>query len=141
MGSMANTLTALEARLDAAIAVAVDAQAAVDMARRRVGLTKAPKAFFTAAEMVAELCAAQDRHDAESRIELREITKAVISDCRMRWDHSYKPTPIEKAMTGWPAAFAALEAGRKTGNVVPLPTGQIAEQIVAAARKRRGEIT
>jgi hypothetical protein len=135
-----NTLASLEAQLDRAVDAAVAAQAAVDAARRRVGLSKAPKAFFTAAEMIAELCAAHDRHDAEARIELREITKAVITDCRMRWDASYRPTPLEKAMQKWPAAFkAALDAAKKTDNVVPLPTGQTAEQIIAAGRRRRGE--
>jgi hypothetical protein len=130
-----NTLASLEAQLDRAVDAAIDAQAAVDAARRRVGLSKAPKAFFTAAEMIAELCAAHDRHDAEARIELREITKAVITDCRMRWDGTYRPTPLEKAMMGWPAAFKALDAKQaKTDNVISL-----AQQIAAAGRKRRGE--
>src|SRR6266851_4819779 len=108
MDSMAN-LNALEAALDRAVAAAVDAQEARDVARARAGLPKSPPAFFTASQMIAELCAAQDRHNAESRIELREITKAVISDCRARWDRSYVPTPLDKAMMGWPAAFAALD--------------------------------
>jgi hypothetical protein len=141
---MANhALNALEAQLDRAVDAAVDAQAAVDAARARAGMPKAPKAFFTTAEMVAELCAAQNRHDAESRIELREITRAVISDCRMRWDRSYVPTPLEKAMMGWPAAFAALEAGKQAQAAAPKAKPDnvvsLAQQISAAGRKRRGE--
>jgi hypothetical protein len=133
-----NTLASLEAQLDRAVDAAIDAQAAVDAARRRVGLSKAPKAFFTAAEMIAELCAAHDRHDAEARIELREITKAVITDCRMRWDATYRPTPLEKAMAQWPAAFEAAKqaqaAAPRADNVISL-----AQQIAAAGKKRRGE--
>jgi hypothetical protein len=134
-----NTLIGLEARLDAAVAAAADAQEARDAARARAGLPKAPKAFFTAAEMIAEMCAAQDRHDAESRFETNALISAVITDCRMRWDRSYVPTPLEAAIAKWPAAFAALDGAKKTDNVIPLRTAEAAQQIVEAARKARGE--
>jgi hypothetical protein len=138
-----NTLASLEAQLDRAVDAAVAAQAAVDAARRRVGLSKAPKAFFTAAEMIAELCAAHDRHDAEARIELREITKATIADCRLRWLRGYVPTPLETAMMGWPSAFKALEAGKQAQAAEPKARSDnvvsLAQQIAAAGKKRRGE--
>jgi hypothetical protein len=133
-----NTLASLEAVFDRAVDAAVDAQAAVNTARRRVGLTKAPKAFFTAAEMVAELCAAQDRHDAESRIELREITAAVIADCRYRFDPTYKPDALHRALIELGRSFQedAKRAAATVSNVVPLAT---AREISAASKKRRSE--
>jgi hypothetical protein len=135
-----NILASLEAALDRAVAVAADAQAAVDTGRRRVGLTKAPKAFFTAAEMVAELCAAQDRHDAESRIETNALIRAAIADTRARFDPGFRPDRFHAALIELARSFGEEQKrAKKTGNVVPLPTGQIADQIVAAARKRRGE--
>ncbi|KJC40288.1 hypothetical protein UP09_22545 [Bradyrhizobium sp. LTSP885] len=140
---MANhALDALEVALDNAVAAAVDAQAAVDRARARAGIAKSAPAFVTAARLVAELSAAYDRHNAESRIEMREMMKAVITDCRIRWDRSYQPTGLEKAMMGWPAAFKALDKTHSipsaADNVVKLQT---AEQIIAAGRRRRGEET
>jgi hypothetical protein len=108
------------------------AQAALMAEQTRQGLA-VTREFYTTDEWAAARIA--------ERIELREIVAAAICDCRMRWDGTYRPTPLEKAMAQWPATFAALDGAKKTGNVVPLPTGQIAEQIVAAARKRRGETT
>ena len=124
-------INSLENALSKKVDDAVRAQAALSAARRRLGLFD-PRQIYTAAEM--------DRERAESRIELREIAKAVIGDCRARWDRSYVPTPLDKAMMGWPAAFAALDktqavAPKAQDNVVSLT----AEQIVAAGKKRRGE--
>jgi hypothetical protein len=126
------TINSLEFRLSRALDDARRAQAALTTARRRLGLFD-PRQFFDAADM--------DRALAESRAEMRAIVSAAISDCRMRWDATYRPTSLEKAMTKWPAAFAVLDAAKKTDNVVPLPTGQTAEQIIAAGRRRRGEDT
>jgi uncharacterized protein YecE (DUF72 family) len=131
---MANsTLAAFEAQLDRAVEAAADAQAARDEARHRAGLSASPPAFFTAAEMISALCAADDRH----RAEMREIVAAAITDCRIRWDRSYRPTALEAAMQKWPAAFrAALNAKEaKSDNVVALT----AEQIISAGRRRRNE--
>ena len=126
-------ITALENALSKKIDDALRAQAALSTARQRLGLSD-PAQFYTADEMT--------RERTESRAELRAITSAVISDCRMRWDRSYVPTPLEKAIAQWPAAFAALDAGKQAktlDNVVPLPRGQTAQQIIAAGRRRRGE--
>jgi hypothetical protein len=90
-----------------------------------------PRQIYTAAEM--------DAVHTESRAEMRGMVSAVISDCRSRWDRSYVPTPLEKAMAKWPAAFAALDAAKQVqvagrDNVISL-----AQQIADAGRKRRGE--
>jgi hypothetical protein len=127
-------IRSLEFRLSRALDDCHRAQTALSTARSRLGHPD-PRAFYTADEM--------DAANAESRIELRGMVSAVISDCRMRWDRSYTPTPLEKAIAQWPAAFAALGAAKQAkapaANVVQLPTGQAAQQIIAAGRRRRGE--
>lgn len=124
---MATNLNALEAALDRAVAAAADAQAARDEARARAGLSKAPKAFFTVAEMIGELCNADDRHRAEER----EIVAAVIADCRARFDPSYVPDPMHKALLSLFSKEAVA-----VNNVVPLAS---AREIIEAGRKRRGD--
>jgi hypothetical protein len=124
------TIRSLEFRLSRALDDARRAQKALTAARWRLQLPD-PAQFYTADDM--------DRERAESRAEMRSAVSAAISMCRMRWDATYRPTPLEKSMMGLPAAFKALGAAKKTGNVVPLPTGQTAEQIIAAGRRRRGE--
>ena len=123
------TIRSLEFRLSRALDDCRRAQKALTAARHRLGIY-GPQLFFDAADM--------DRERAESRLELREMMKAVISDCRARWDRSYVPTPLEAAMQKWPAAFkAALDAkeAKAPANVVTLT----AEQIIAAGKRRRGE--
>jgi len=118
-----NTLASLEAALDRAVAVAVDAQAARDEARARAGLPKSPPAFYTTAQMIGELCNADDRNRAETR----EIVAAVIADCRYKYDASYVPDAQHRALL-------ELFGEAPKSNIVPL-----ARAIEAAARKRRGE--
>ena len=124
---MANsTLRSLEAALDRAVAVAIEAQEARDAARARAGRSKAPPAFLTAAQMVSELCAAHDRHRAETR----GIVAAVVADCRHKFDPDFKPDAFHKALIELTASIG--------GNVVPLHAGKAARQIFEAGRKRRG---
>jgi hypothetical protein len=132
---MANhVLNALEAALDRAVEAAADAQAARDEARARAGLTKAPPAFFTAAAMIAEMVAAEDRHRAETR----EIVAAAICEARYRYDPTYKPDAMHRALIELAASFRdeAKRAAATASNVVPLAT---AREISAAAKKRRSE--
>jgi hypothetical protein len=139
MVSMANnTLASLEAALDRAVDAAVDTQAAVNTARRRVGLSKAPKAFFTAAEMVAELCAAQDRHDAESRIETNALIRAAIADTLHKFDPGYRPDRFHAALIELASSFRdeAKRPKATTGNVVLMKS---ARGIIEAGRRRRDE--
>jgi hypothetical protein len=127
-------INALENALSKKIDDCRRAQAALSAARRRLGLFD-PQQFYTAAQM--------DDARAESRAEMREITKATIADCRLRWLRGYVPTPLEKAMAQWPAAFAALEAGKQAQAAAPKARSDnvvsFAEQIAAAGRRRRGE--
>jgi hypothetical protein len=119
---------ALSQKLDAA----ATAQANLFAEQRRQGLALTPE-FFTADAMAAV--------HAESRIELREMAKAVASDCRIKWLRGYVPTPLEKAMMGWPAAFAALDAGKQAQAAAPKADNVVSlvRQIAAAGRRRRGE--
>jgi hypothetical protein len=119
---------ALSQKIDAA----ATAQANLFAEQRHQGLALTPE-FFTADAMATV--------HAESRAELREIVAASIADCRMRWDATYRPTPLEKAMMGWPAAFKALEAAKPAQAAAPRADNVIslAQQIAAAGKKRRGE--
>jgi hypothetical protein len=117
-------IRSLEFRLSRALDDCRRAQAALSTARRRLGLYD-PRRFYTAAEM--------DDERATARIELREITAAVIADCRHRYDSSYKPDRFHAAMIQLAASFR--EGPRS--NVVPLRTGQTAQQIVTADKKRK----
>src|SRR6266702_2609812 len=76
-------IASLEAALDRAVDVAVDAQAAVDEARARARLTKAPKAFYTTAEMISEVCAARMRFVQENfPVALRAIRSQIDPNFR-----------------------------------------------------------
>src|SRR5882724_10812036 len=97
---MAN-LNALEAALDRAVEAAADAQAARDEARARAGLTEAPPAFFTAAEMIAALCEAEDRHRAETNA----LIHAAICEARYLYDARYRPDRQHRAAIERAAAF------------------------------------
>jgi hypothetical protein len=118
-------LNALQFELSRRFEAARVTQAALMAEQTRQGLP-CTRAFYTDDEMTAERIAL--------RIEMHSAVSAAISMCRMRWDTTYRATPLERATMGWPAAFKALDAAKKTGNVVPL-----ASAIEAAGRKRRGE--
>ena len=90
--------------------------------QRRQGLAVSQE-FYTADEMTAERIAAH--------IELREVTAAVIADCRHRYDPSYAPDPMHKALL----SLFSKEA-EAVNNVVPLAS---AREIIEAGRKRRGD--
>jgi hypothetical protein len=125
---MANhALTALEAALDCAVAAAVDAQTARDEGRRAARLPKSPPAFYTTAQMVAEMCKADDRHRAEER----EIVAAVIADFRHMYDPTYVPDSMHRALL----SLFGTEA-KTVDNVVRLAS---AREIIEAGRKRRGD--
>jgi hypothetical protein len=120
---------ALSQRIDAA----ATAQANLFAEQRRQGLTLTP-GFYTADEM--------DAVNAAARIELREIVAASIADARYLLDRTYKPDKQHQAWIAFAASFAAeaKRAKAPAANVVQLPTGQTAEQIIAAGRRRRNEV-
>jgi hypothetical protein len=146
-----NTLASLEAALDRAVDAAVDAQAAVDTARSRAGLSNAPKAFYTTADMISEVCAAQMRF-------IREDFPTVLKAIRSHFDPTFKSefapsrphTANEKYIDQLGARLAQAdaiiaEAGDQarvkaaaptTANVVQMAS---AREIIEAGRKRRGE--
>jgi hypothetical protein len=87
--------------------------------------------------MIAEMCAVEDRHRAETR----EIVAAAIADTRYLCDPTFRPDRQHQAWIALAASFAeeAKRAKAAPGNVVPLPGGRTAEQIIAAGRRLRGE--
>jgi hypothetical protein len=109
---------ALSQKIDAAQA----ASNALTAEQRRQGLVVSQE-FYTDAEMTAERIAAH--------IELREVTAAVIADCRHRHDPSYVPDPMHKALL----SLFGTEA-KTVDNVVRLAS---AREIIEAGRKRRGD--
>jgi non-homologous end joining protein Ku len=123
-------LNALQYELSRRFEAARVAQAALMAEQTRQGLA-VTREFYTADEMIAERIA--------SRLELREIAKAVITDCRMRWDRSYVPTPLEAAIAQWPAAFAAAKQAQAAPKAEPDNVISLAQQISVAGKKRRGE--
>jgi hypothetical protein len=125
-------INSLENALSKKIDDARRAQEALTAARRRLGLCD-PQQFFTSDEMDAERAAA--------RVEMREIVSAAIADTRYRFDPKYKPDAMHRALIELGASFRdeAKRATAATGNVVPLPRGQTAQQIIAAGKRRRGE--
>jgi len=162
---MANyTLASLEAALDRTVAAAVDAQEARDEGCRRAGLSEAPPAFFTAAQMIAELCAAHDRASENLAFCVRLSVAELISrsdpnfrDPEFPFFGHRQPTPHEKqlgtllarayeaeqrleslATSGWAATPTATETREAIarGDAVSLASAQ---RIVEAGRKRRGE--
>src|SRR5258708_5384654 len=84
-------LNALQYELSRRFEAARVAQDALMAEQTRQGLA-VTREFYTTDEWAAERIA--------ERIELREITAAVIGDCRMKWLRGYVPTPLEKAMMG-----------------------------------------
>jgi hypothetical protein len=126
------TIRSLEFRLSRALDDCRRAQANLSTARRRLGLFD-PRQFYTADEMDAERAAA--------RVEMREIVSAAIAEARYRYDATYRPDAQHRAWIELGRSFAeeAKRAKAAPGNVVPLPRGQTAEQIIAAGRRRRGE--
>jgi hypothetical protein len=125
-------IRSLEFRLSRALDDCRRAQRALTVARGRLGLFD-PRKFCTADEMAAERAAA--------RAEMREIVGAAISQTRILFDRAYVPTAWEKSLLELGRSFAqeAKRAKIERGNVVPLPRGQTAQQIIAAGRRRRGE--
>jgi hypothetical protein len=126
------TIRSLEFRLSRALDDARRAQKALSAARWRLQLPD-PAQFSTADDM--------DRERAESRAEMRGMVSAVISDCRMRWDRSYVPTPLEAAMQKWPAAFAAAKQAQAAPKAERDNVISLVQQIAAAGNKRRGEVS
>jgi hypothetical protein len=86
----------------------------------------------------AELCAAQDRHDAESRIETNALIRAAIVDTLHKFDPGYRPDRFHAALIELASSFRdeAKRPKAKTGNVVLMKSSR---GIIEAGRRRRDE--
>jgi hypothetical protein len=148
---MANSIASLEVALDLAVDAAVDAQAAVDAARARAGLSNAPKAFYTTADMISEVCAARMRF-------IRDDFPSVLKAIRSYFDPTFKSefdlgrprTTHEKYIDQLGVKLAQADAiiaeagdqARVKAKAAPTTATVMqmasAREIIEAGRKRRG---
>jgi hypothetical protein len=125
-------LNALQFELSRRIDAARASQNALMAERRRQKLPVA-QAFYTADEMTAERVA--------SRVETNALISAAICEARLKYDAGYRPDRHHAALIELSRSFAAeaKRAKATTGNVIPLRATEAAQQIIAAAKKARGE--